>query len=98
MRRLARLALLLLGALPGLGGCAGTPENPPATVASVDLSRYAGTWYEIARFPNSFEDGRGIECIEVTATYTPRPDGRLGVLNRCRNAAAGGAQRDAEGS
>jgi apolipoprotein D and lipocalin family protein len=98
MCRLPRLALLLLGALPGLGGCAGTPENPPATVASVDLNRYAGTWYEIARFPNSFEDGRGIECTEVTATYTPRPDGRLGVLNRCRNAAAGGAPRDAEGS
>lgn len=49
-------------------------------VPTVDLERYQGTWYEIARLPNRFQD----ECDgEVTATYTLREDGRLDVLNTC---------------
>lgn len=48
------------------------------TVPALDLQRYAGTWYEIARLPNSFE--KGLECI--TATYTLRPDGRVTVENK----------------
>ena len=72
MHRFSLFALFLLGA------CAGVPEDAPRTVPAVDLHRYAGTWYEIARFPNRFEDGPGIACTDVTATYTPRPDGRIG--------------------
>lgn len=54
---------------------------PPATVASVDLQRYAGEWYEIARLPNRFER----RCVaDITASYRLRPDGRLEVINRCR--------------
>jgi apolipoprotein D and lipocalin family protein len=82
MIRAARLAIALL-----LGACAGAPEAPPpATVAAVDLQRYAGTWYEVARFPNSFQDGGGRACTATTATYSGRPDGRIGVLNRCLDA------------
>ena len=82
------LALLLLG----LGACATAPgPGAPRTVEAVDLSRYAGLWHEVARFPNRFEDGSGVLCADVTAAYAPRPDGRIGVVNRCRNAAAGGA-------
>jgi apolipoprotein D and lipocalin family protein len=52
-------------------------------VASVDLSRYAGRWYEIARLPNRFEK----KCADsVTATYSLRPDGTIEVVNRCRKA------------
>lgn len=51
-----------------------------STVNKVDLARYAGTWYEIARLPNSFEK----ELVCVTATYAIRPDGNIGVLNRGR--------------
>ena len=88
------LALLLAVA----AGCASPPpRDAPRTVAAVDLGRYAGVWYEVARFPNRFEDGGGVLCADVTATYTPRPDGRIGVANRCRDAAAGGAERVAEG-
>ena len=89
------LALLLAAA----AGCAATPPAPdaPRTVQAVDLARYAGVWYEVARFPNRFQDGSGVSCADTTATYTPRPDGRVGVVNRCRNAAAGGAERVAEG-
>ncbi|MEO8435750.1 MAG: lipocalin family protein [Pyrinomonadaceae bacterium] len=50
-------------------------------VDSVDLSRYAGRWYEIARLPNRFEK----KCADsVTADYALRPDGRIEVVNRCR--------------
>jgi apolipoprotein D and lipocalin family protein len=49
-------------------------------VPSVDLNRYAGTWYEIARLPNRFQN----QCAgNVTATYTLRDDGRITVVNQC---------------
>ena len=54
-----------------------------AVVDAVDLSRYAGRWYEIARLPNRFEK----KCADsVTATYTLRSDGKIDVVNRCRKA------------
>lgn len=49
------------------------------TVAHVDLERYLGKWYEIARYDHRFERG----CSEVEAIYTKRDDGMIGVLNRC---------------
>jgi len=53
----------------------------PDVVPSVDLARYAGKWYEIARFPNRFQRN----CAgDTTATYTLRPDGKITVLNACR--------------
>jgi len=48
------------------------------TVKNVDLHKYLGTWYEIARFDHSFERG----LVGVTATYTLRPDGKITVLNQ----------------
>jgi len=56
--------------------------RPMLTVA-VDIDRYLGLWYEIARFPNRFERG----CRDVTAEYGRRPDGTLSVTNRCRRGA-----------
>ena len=47
------------------------------TVPSVDLKRYAGTWYEIASYPQFFERG----CTNVKATYTPK-DGYIEVYNQ----------------
>jgi apolipoprotein D and lipocalin family protein len=52
-------------------------QKAMSVVESVDLNRYTGTWYEIARLPNFFE--RKLKCI--TATYTIREDGRIKVLN-----------------
>jgi apolipoprotein D and lipocalin family protein len=50
-------------------------------VPSVDLTRYVGTWCEIARIPNTFQR----KCIgEVSATYTLEDDGQIKVVNRCR--------------
>jgi len=67
--------------LSTLAAAAAANKMPVETVAAVDLNRYAGKWYEIARFPNRFQRG----CAgEVTATYTLRPDGKITVLNECR--------------
>lgn len=56
---------------------------PVRTVPFVDLNRYLGDWFEIARFPNRFQR----ECIgDVRATYARRSDGLLAVVNRCRTA------------
>ena len=52
-------------------------------VQSVDLSRYVGRWYEIARLPNSFQK----KCADsVTADYALRKDGKIEVINQCRKA------------
>ncbi|MEB0135909.1 lipocalin family protein [Actimicrobium sp. CCC2.4] len=53
-------------------------------VADFDLSRYVGSWYEIARLPNKFQK----QCVaDVSATYVKRTDGDIDVINRCKNAA-----------
>jgi apolipoprotein D and lipocalin family protein len=58
-------------------------QKLPPVVSSVDLVRYQGTWYEIARLPNYFE--RKLKCI--SATYTLRDDGKITVLNKGNNIA-----------
>jgi apolipoprotein D and lipocalin family protein len=62
------------------------------TVAQVDLSRYVGLWYEVAKIPNKFQK----QCARgTTAEYTLREDGRITVLNKCFK--EGGDLDDAEG-
>lgn len=56
---------------------------PLPTQDWVDLRRYAGVWYEIARLPNRFQE----KCAgNVAATYTLRDDGKVTVVNECRQA------------
>lgn len=82
---------LALGALAGasmlLGGCAALgPKHPvgntavPEPAKPVELSRYLGRWYEIARYDQSFQK----DCEGVTADYALRADGKIDVLNSCR--------------
>ncbi len=55
-------------------------KSVPQTVKSVNLQKYTGTWYEIAKIPNSFQD----HCIKnTTATYQLDEDGEIIVINRC---------------
>jgi len=80
----------LIGSLAVLGMKAYTTAKAArstlATIPELDLARYAGTWYEIARFPNRFER----KCAGyTTATYTALPDGSIKVENRCRRADGG---------
>lgn len=48
------------------------------TVEYLDIEKFLGTWYEIARFPHSFEKG----LVGVTATYSMREDGKIKVINQ----------------
>lgn len=87
-------ALLLLTAVL-LGACATTSRALPPleTVPQVDLERYLGTWYEIASFPQSFQEG----CTGTTATYSLQPDGEIEVVNRCRLGSLDGEEKVAVG-
>lgn len=62
--------------LSGLFCSAQSVDNTPIS-KSVDLDRYLGRWYEIARFDHSFEKG----LINTTAVYTKRNDGKISVTN-----------------
>ncbi len=88
-RRFAHAAryvgLLALWVAAMASACATTTTErlglpPLQTVSKVDLSRYTGTWFEIASYPQRFQKG----CTGTTATYTLRDDGEIGVVNRCR--------------
>jgi len=54
--------------------------NDLEVVDYVDFNSYMGTWYEIARLPNSFE--KGMICIK--SDYSLRDDGRINILNTGR--------------
>jgi apolipoprotein D and lipocalin family protein len=56
---------------------AASSQKVPTVVTNVNLNRYKGFWYEIARLPNFFE--RKLKC--TSATYTLREDGKITVLN-----------------
>ncbi|WP_025130251.1 lipocalin family protein [Pseudomonas sp. PH1b] len=70
---------LLVGLL--LAGCATSRDDSlaPKTVNHVDLKRYQGTWYELARLPMYFQRN----CAQSEARYTLLPDSTVAVLNRC---------------
>ena len=85
-------------ALGLLSGCAASTTErlglpPLTTVPAVDLAKYAGTWYEIASYPQSFQKG----CTATTANYSARPDGEIKVVNRCRKPSLEGEEDTAEG-
>ncbi len=84
------LALLSACILPPVNRSSDVPLGP---VAQIEIERYAGLWYEIARFENSFER----DCEGVTAEYASRPDGRITVINTCRQGAPSGPVERAEG-
>jgi apolipoprotein D and lipocalin family protein len=77
MRRLMILAVALL-----LAGCSssGSQLAAPQTVAQVDLQRYQGTWYELARLPMFFQRN----CAQSEAQYRLQADATISVLNSCR--------------
>ena len=77
------ISMLIIFAGLELASCSKVPvqEDPPLQVVEhVDIKRYLGEWYEIARYPHSFEEN----CYAVTADYALRDDGSIQVTNRCR--------------
>ena len=79
------LAALIAGSLVMAGCAALGPRHPvgnatvPQPAKSVDLDRYLGRWYEIARYEQGFQK----DCDAVTADYSRRDDGKIAVLNAC---------------
>lgn len=53
--------------------------KPLDVIAHLDIPRYMGTWYEIAKYPNRFQR----KCDGATATYTLEAGNTVRVLNRC---------------
>lgn len=68
-------------------------SKPIGVVVNLDLERYLGKWYEIARFPNRFERN----CAGVTAEYALKDDGKIQVVNTCHKGAPDGPTEVAEG-
>jgi apolipoprotein D and lipocalin family protein len=97
-RPLAALALISLAAI-GLAACASMTAGPvgnsavPQPAKPVDLKRYAGLWYEMARYENRFERN----CEAVTAAYRALPNGMVEVVNSCHKGAVGGPLKVAKG-
>ncbi|QED26829.1 lipocalin family protein [Microvenator marinus] len=93
-----RELLVILPLMFVVAACAPTTTErldlpPLEVVESVDLGRYTGTWYELASYPQSFQEG----CFATTATYTLRADGEIDVLNRCRKGSLQGEIDEAHG-
>jgi apolipoprotein D and lipocalin family protein len=94
MKKMFLFTILLLPILSG--GCVMKSENgmtPLKTVGFVDLNRYLGRWYEIARYHHRFQEG----CVGSSATYSLRDDGKITVLNECYENSFSGKLRSAKG-
>jgi apolipoprotein D and lipocalin family protein len=65
----------------------------PEVVSHVDVPRYMGLWYEVARFDQKFQKG----CVGVTAEYSLLDNGKVAVLNTCFAETLDGERRQAEG-
>lgn len=82
LRPVMRRAAIALAAV-WLSACSVTPNGDsmaPRTVDHVDLKRYQGTWYELARMPMFFQRN----CAQSEAHYRLKGDGNVAVTNRCR--------------
>jgi apolipoprotein D and lipocalin family protein len=92
-----KIFFYVLALLPLLfSACAtknGNGMKPLETVNSVDLGRYVGQWYEIARYHHRFQEG----CVGSKATYTLRSDGKITVVNECYDNSFSGKLRSVEG-
>lgn len=82
MMRIALLSFMIILVLVLWTGCTTSisPEMSDLLVDKVDLTRYSGLWYQVGRYPHSFQRG---ECGDSTAEYSLREDGKINVLNRC---------------
>ena len=87
------LAAIALGARASL--TAGRVGNSavPQPAKAVDLKRYVGLWYELARYENQFERN----CEAVTAAYRALADGTIEVINSCHRDSVGGPLKVAKG-
>ena len=98
MLQLGRLVLVVMPTVVlfvcGCGIIGNTSKNSTLeVVSSVDINRYLGTWYEIARYPNRFQKN----CLNSKAIYTMRNDGNINVVNQCSKIDEPGKIKEAKG-
>lgn len=85
--------IFYIATVAALAGCASSNPSLP-TQPSVDLNKYAGTWYEQARLPNSFQR----DCAsDVRADYTVQPGNTIKVVNQCKQKDGSEKTAQAEG-
>jgi len=89
-----KIICFIFGAI-GISACSSGSTNfaKLETVPQIDLDRYAGDWFEVARLDHWFQKG----CVNSTATYIIRDDGDVDVINRCKIDSAGGKTKEAKG-
>lgn len=85
--------LVSMGMLISMMGAPVIGAKPLETVSHVDIDRYLGKWFEIARYEAPFQQG----CVASQATYSLNSDGTLKVLNECRDKTLEGKLRKAVG-
>lgn len=88
--------IMLLFALT-LSACGATYRDtarPMASVTEFDVNAYLGTWYEVARYPVSFQRS----CTATTATYGPLDENTITVENACREDTPDGPLRKISGT
>lgn len=77
------LKTVFINALLAFYACSALASDPPgplATIPALDVPRYLGTWYEIAKYPNWFQR----KCLKNTrADYSAQADGSVRVVNLC---------------
>jgi apolipoprotein D and lipocalin family protein len=93
MRKLLGFCFAMTAALFCKTTSAADNVPPLETVPNVEIQRYMGKWYEIASFPQWFQK----ECVASTAAYSLRDDGKVSVLNECRDKVLEGKLRRANG-
>jgi len=95
--RASKMMIRLISALSlimSLAGCLDEDRYPPLSrVPRVDINRYLGLWYEIARIDHSFQK----DCVASTAEYSLRNDGDIKVVNKCRKINLDGEVSSVEG-
>ena len=93
MKKIYRVFFSACILLFNLSACGQGSDAPVKTIQSLDVQRYLGVWYEIAKYPNWFQR----KCASNTkAVYSARADGTLKVLNSCKTAE--GEISEAEGT
>ncbi|MDQ5986151.1 MAG: Outer membrane lipoprotein Blc [Syntrophus sp. SKADARSKE-3] len=86
--------ILILTLVVSLASCIDENKYPPlSNVPKVDINRYSGLWYEIARIDHSFQK----DCVASTAEYSLRDDGYIKVVNKCRKKNLDGEVSSIEG-
>ncbi|MFK3691720.1 lipocalin family protein [Agrobacterium tumefaciens] len=87
--------ITISGAVLAACSLVGPSGNPsvPQPVKLVEIDRYLGHWFELARYENQFER----DCEAVAADYSLRKDGMVRVLNTCREGGITGKRKESEG-